>query len=152
GIATWGDIAGGYHCMTPRYLESQLQQSLRNMNLDCIDVYYVHNLESQLSAVSSEEFWSRLRASFEFLEQSFAAGHIQNYGVATWSGFRVEPAAPGYHSLAQMVDIARDIAGDSHHFRFIQLPVNLAMPEADVSRNQKSADKYVKIVKAAQAY
>jgi hypothetical protein len=28
GIAGWGEIAGGSHCMTPRYLENQLQQSL----------------------------------------------------------------------------------------------------------------------------
>src|SRR6202007_534488 len=28
GIATWGDIAGGSHCMTPAYLDNQLQQSL----------------------------------------------------------------------------------------------------------------------------
>src|SRR3954471_4976604 len=40
GIATWGDIAGGAHCMTPRYLANQLDQSLANMNLSCVDVYY----------------------------------------------------------------------------------------------------------------
>src|SRR5256714_12648841 len=34
GIANWGDIAGGSHCMTPAYLGNQLQQSLGNMNLD----------------------------------------------------------------------------------------------------------------------
>src|SRR6202022_3427348 len=33
GIAGFADIAAGSHCMTPRYLESQLQQSLRIMNL-----------------------------------------------------------------------------------------------------------------------
>ena len=33
GIASFADIAGGSHCMTPRYLQSQLSQSLRNMNL-----------------------------------------------------------------------------------------------------------------------
>src|SRR5437660_9309978 len=48
GITDWADIAGGAHCMTPRYLENQLRQSLRNMNLSCVDVYYVHNPESQL--------------------------------------------------------------------------------------------------------
>jgi hypothetical protein len=31
GIAAWGDIAGGSHCMTPAYLNNQLQQSLRNL-------------------------------------------------------------------------------------------------------------------------
>ncbi|PYS55719.1 MAG: aldo/keto reductase, partial [Acidobacteria bacterium] len=122
GIASFADIAGGAHCMTPRYLQNQLRQSLRNMGLDCVDVYYVHNPESQLSSVSPEEFWKRLRAAFEFLEQTVVQGQIKNYGVATWNGFRAEPDAREYHSLEQMVALARDIAGADHHFRFIQLP------------------------------
>jgi len=152
GIAGWGDIAGGSHCMTPSYLENQMQQSLRNMSLDCIDVYYVHNPESQLSVVPASEFWRRLRAAFEFLEQSVTERKIKYYGVATWNGFREEPDASGYHSLEAMVDLARGIAGDSHHFRFIQLPVNLAMPEALFFQNQKLGDEYVSTVEAAQAF
>ena len=152
GIAGWGDIAGGSHCMTPRYLESQLQQSLRNMNLDCVDVYYVHNPESQLSAVAPNEFWNRMRAAFEFLEQTVAQGAIRNYGVATWSGFREEPDARGYHSLETMVELARKIAGDGHHFRFIQLPLNLAMPEALFFQNQKLGEEYVSVTEAAQSF
>ena len=149
GIASWGDIAGGSHCMTPRYLENQLEQSLRNMALDCVDVYYVHNPESQLSAVSPELFGQRLRAAFEFLEQSVAQGKIRNYGVATWNGFRADPKAGGYHPLEQMVEIARDVAGDSHHCRFIQLPVNLAMPEALFFPNQKVGDEWMTVTDAA---
>jgi aryl-alcohol dehydrogenase-like predicted oxidoreductase len=150
GIAGWGDIAGGAHCMTPRYLENQLAQSLRNMNLDCVDVYYVHNPESQLAAVAADEFRVRLRAAFEFLEQGAADGRIQNYGVATWNGFRVDPEARGYHSLAAMVEVARAVAGNSHHFRFIQVPVNLAMPEALVVPNQKVGREWMTVVEAAQ--
>jgi aryl-alcohol dehydrogenase-like predicted oxidoreductase len=150
GIASFTDIAGGAHCMTPRYLESQLRQSLANMNLSCVDVYYVHNPESQLGAVPSEEFWKRLRAAFEFLEQSVAEGRIRNYGVATWNGFRVEPDANGYHSLESMAEIAKEAGGDSHHFRFIQLPFNLAMPEALFFQNQKLGDEYVSTLEAAE--
>jgi aryl-alcohol dehydrogenase-like predicted oxidoreductase len=149
GIASFADIAGGSHCMTPRYLQSQLSQSLRNMNLSCVDVYYVHNPESQLGAVPADEFWQRLRSAFESLEQSVAKGEIKNYGVATWNGFRVEPDADGYHSLERMVEIARDLAGDEHHFRFIQLPFNLAMPEALFFQNQKLGDTYVSTLQAA---
>jgi aryl-alcohol dehydrogenase-like predicted oxidoreductase len=152
GIATWGDIAGGSHCMTPRYLDSQLRQSLGNMHLEFVDVYYVHNPESQLAAVSREEFWRRLRNAFEFLEQSVAAGHIRNYGVATWNGFRVEPDAPGYHSLAKMVDIAHDVNGDNHHFRFIQLPVNLAMPDALTFQNEKVGGENLSVLDAAERF
>ena len=149
GIASFADIAGGAHCMTPRYLQSQLRQSLANMNLACVDVYYVHNPESQLPAVSPEEFWKRLRAAFEFLEQSVADGQIRNYGVATWNGFRAEPDAREYHSLERMAEIAKELNGDQHHFRFIQLPFNLAMPEALFFQNQKLGDEYVSVLEAA---
>src|SRR2546425_4091877 len=149
GIASFGDIAGGAHCMTPRYLQNQLEQSLRNLGVDCVDVYYVHNPESQLSSVSLEEFWKRLRAAFEFLEQSVVQGQMKNYGVATWNGFRAEPDAREYHSLEQMVGRAREVGGDDHHFRFIQLPFNLAMPEALFFQNQKLGDEYVSVLEAA---
>jgi aryl-alcohol dehydrogenase-like predicted oxidoreductase len=150
GIASFADIAGGAHCMTPRYLQSQLSQSLVNMNLSCVDVYYVHNPESQLPAVSPEEFWRRLRAAFEFLEQSVAAGQIKTYGVATWNGFRAEPDAREYHSLERMTEIADEVGGDKHHFRFIQVPFNLAMPEALFFQNQKLGDEYISTLEAAE--
>ena len=152
GIASFADIAGGAHCMTPRYLQDQLEQSLRNLGIDCVEVYYVHNPESQLSSVSPEEFSKRLRAAFEGLEQSVVQGEIKNYGVATWNGFRAEPDAREYHSLEQMVEIARVVGGDDHHFRFIQLPFNLAMPEALFFQNQKLGDEYVSVLEAAGAF
>jgi len=151
GIASFSDIAGGAHCMTPRYLAYQLDQSLRNMNLTCVDAYYIHNPESQLSVVPHGEFWNRLRAAFEFLEQVVVDGKIKNYGVATWNGFRAEPDSRDYHSLETMVELARDLAGDQHHFSFIQLPLNLAMPEALFFENQKLGNEYVTVLQAAAA-
>ena len=151
GIAGWGDIAGGAHCMTPRYLEHQLDQSLHNLGLDCIDVYYVHNPESQLSAVSREEFWNRLQAAFEFLESAAGDGKLAHYGIATWNGFRANPDAREYHSLETMVTLAREAGGENHHFRFIQLPVNLAMPEALAFQNQMVDGKYLSTLDAAEA-
>jgi len=151
GIADFADIAGGMHCMTPRYLQNQLQQSLRNMNLACVDVYYVHNPESQLGYVSEDEFYARLRAAFESLEQSRAAGQLQFYGVATWNGFRVPAGSSGYHSLARMVTIARELGGEGHGFRFIQLPFNLAMPEALTLGNQVVDGQQLSTLEAAAA-
>src|SRR5207248_8652166 len=63
-----------------------------------------------------------------------------------------EPDTKGYHSLEQMVDTAKAIAGDDNHFRFIQLPLNLAMPEALFFQNQKVRDDYVSALQAAEAF
>lgn len=151
GIASFEDFVGGSHCMTPAYLQNQLQQSLRNMNLDCVDVYYIHNPESQLGHVSESEFYARLRRAFEALEQSRAQGQLKYYGVATWNGFRVPSGSTGYHSLARMSAIASEVAGESHGFRFVQLPFNLAMPEALTLSNQTVDGEQVSTLEAASA-
>jgi len=48
----------------------------------------------------------------------------------------VPSGSSGYHSLGRVVDLAREVGGESHGFRFIQLPFNLAMPEARTLSNQ----------------
>jgi aryl-alcohol dehydrogenase-like predicted oxidoreductase len=151
GIAGFEDIAGDSHCMTPRYLQNQLDQSLRNMNLECVDVYYVHNPESQLGHVTESEFYARLKTAFTSLENSRAQGKLSFYGVATWNGFRVPAGSRGCHSLARMVGIAREVGGESHGFRFIQLPFNLAMPEALTLSNQTVDGQSVSTLEAAVA-
>ena len=50
-----------------------------------------------------------------------------------------------------MVELAREIAGDSHGFRFMQLPYNLAMPEALTLHNQTAADGEASLLEAASA-
>lgn len=130
GIASFDDIVAGSHCMTPSYLQSQLDQSLRNMSLECVDVYYIHNPESQLQYVEEQEFYYRLKLAFERLEENRRQGKLAHYGVATWNGFRTPPNSGHHHSLARMVELAREVGGEQHGFHFIQLPFNVAMPEA----------------------
>jgi aryl-alcohol dehydrogenase-like predicted oxidoreductase len=130
GIASFEDIVGGGHCMTPSYLQSQIDQSLRNMGIECVDVYYIHNPESQLPHVSEEEFYARLKRAFERLEENRRQGTLAHYGVATWNGFRMPPNSGQHHSLARMVELAREVGGEQHGFHFIQLPFNVRMPEA----------------------
>jgi aryl-alcohol dehydrogenase-like predicted oxidoreductase len=136
GILTAKDIVGGGHCMTPRFLKNQLGRSLKNLSVDCVDVYYLHNPESQLSEVAKPDFLERVRAAFEFLESAVEAGEIQYYGMATWNGFRQEAHARDSMQLGELAQIAQEIAGGRHHFRFVQLPYNLGMTEALTLGNQ----------------
>jgi len=148
GIASFDDFAGS-HCMTPSYLQHQLGQSLRNMDLESVDVYYIHNPESQLEYVSQHELYHRLRLAFECLEENRKQGKLQFYGVATWNGFRQPQESPKHHSLREMISIAREVAGASHGFRFIQLPVNLAMTEALTLMNELVAGVTMPVTEAA---
>jgi len=136
GIFKPNEIVQGSHCMTPRFLENQLGRSLRNLGVDSIDVYYLHNPETQLSEVSRPDFLERVRDAFIYLESAAAAGQIQFYGMATWNGFRQEAAARESLQLGELEQLARDIAGETHRFRFVQLPFNLAMTEALTLGNQ----------------
>jgi len=136
GIFTPKDLVAGSHCMTPRFLENQLGRSLRNLEIDCIDVYYLHNPETQLSEVSAPDFLERVRDAFIYLESAADAGKIQFYGMATWNGFRQEAKARDAMQLAEFAQIAADIAGEKHRFRFVQLPFNMGMTEALTLGNQ----------------
>ncbi len=149
GAASPGEIVGGSHCMAPGYLDNQLTRSLENLGLACVDVYYIHNPETQLQAVPRAEFNQRMRAAFAFLEEAAAAGRIRFYGTATWNGYRQPTAARDYLSLSEMVGIAREVAGNEHHFRVIQLPYNLAMPEAFTEANQAVEGEMVSPLMAA---
>ncbi len=150
GIAGFEDLVAGSHCMSPAYLQNQLDQSLQNMKLAAVDVYYIHNPESQLSEIDRYTFEARLSKAFEVLEKNRAAGKLQFYGAATWNGFRASPQDAGYHSLERMVGIAKQVGGAEHGFKFIQLPFNLAMPQAYLLNNQAFAGKVFSAIEAAK--
>jgi len=151
GLFRTEDIAAGCHCMAPAYLADQLERSCRNLCVDCVDVFYLHNPETQLGEIPPDQFRRRIREAFEFLESAVAARKIGAYGLATWNAFREDPKSGGYLSLQEMEKIARGIAGNDHHFRFVQLPLNLAMPEALLRANQIVDGKTMAMVQATRA-
>ncbi|HYB71127.1 MAG TPA: aldo/keto reductase [Candidatus Bathyarchaeia archaeon] len=150
GVLTAADVVGGFHCMTPRYLADQLERSRSNLGVETVDVYYLHNPETQLAAVDRRAFAARVRAAFEFFEEAVGKGKIRWYGAATWEGFRQPATAREYLSLPELVGLAREVGGDRHHFGMIQLPYNLAMTEALTTANQKMGKATVSIMQAAE--
>ena len=137
------------HCMSPAYLENQIERSRRNLGLETIDLFYIHNPESQLADVTREVFHQRLKDAFALLEKLVKAGRLQYYGVATWSAFRVADSSRDYMDLFELAKIAHEVAGEHHRFRFIQLPFNLAMPEAYGLVNQRFGKEKMSLLSAA---
>lgn len=150
GIMTPADVVAGAHCLAPTYLADQLARSRANLGVATLDVYYLHNPEQQLDAITPAVLHDRLRAAFALLEERCAAGEIVQYGCSTWNGFRVPPDARGHLSLATLVALAREVGGDGHHFRVVQLPVNLAFTEAVRTPTQRIANgRAVTLLEAA---
>lgn len=149
GILDPDEVAGGMHCMAPKYLENQISRSRQNLGLETIDLFYIHNPETQLAEVSRDVFRERIEKAFESLERQVEERKIRFYGLATWNGFRVPPSSPEYLDLFEMSEFARKVGGNEHHFRFIQLPFNLGMLEAYGLANQETGEINLPVIHAA---
>lgn len=152
GLLAPADIVGGGHSLAPRYLTHQIARSRQNLGVEALDVYYLHNPESQLASVDRDEVMARIARAFVALEEAVGAGTIGCYGVATWNGFRVARRAREYLALAELVALAERQIGPGHHFRAVQLPCNLAMTEAVTDQQQPIGDRFGSLVEAADHY
>jgi aryl-alcohol dehydrogenase-like predicted oxidoreductase len=136
--------------MTVPYLSDQLDRSLKNLDVECIDLMYLHNaIEGQIKDVSKEQFLKNLESVFELYEQKRKEGKIRFYGMATWECFRVAKDNPQYLSLEDTVNLAKKVGGENHGFRFIQLPFNLAYDQALLGKTQLIGDQPVSLLEAA---
>ena len=150
GALSPSDLVGGGHAITPRFLVDQLHRSMQNLGVQGIDYFYVHNPEQQLASISYSELLTRLRLAFEELESCVERGLIGAYGCATWNGLRLPAGSHGHLSLYDLAEIATDVAGDGHHFRVAQLPINLTMSEAvRVSTQRDPRGRLVHVIEAA---
>ena len=113
--------------MAPEFLADQVDRSRANLGVDTIDVYYLHNPETQLGFVARDEFDRRIGRAFA---KTGGTG-----GPARRSAGTAAPRGKG--SARRTPSACRDWwrsrrrrAAPEHHFRFIQLPFNLGMVEA----------------------
>lgn len=148
GILTWSDIVA-HNVMQPAYIRHQVAASLDNLGLETIDLYYLHNPESQLQSLSRSDFLARMAACFQELEMAVSAGMIGAYGVATWDAFRADADAQPFVSIEELVGAAASVAGPGHHFAAVQLPISLGMPEGLVKANQMVKGECVSALEAA---
>jgi aryl-alcohol dehydrogenase-like predicted oxidoreductase len=125
-----------WHCIHPEFLADQLERSLARLRLRRLDVCLLHNPEyffsdavhrgagaAELPALR-DEFYRRLGAAFAFFEGQVAAGRLGFYGVSSNSAAAPE-SDPEMTSLSRMWAAAEAAGGAGHHFRVLQLPMNL---------------------------
>ncbi|MET3726533.1 aryl-alcohol dehydrogenase-like predicted oxidoreductase [Fictibacillus halophilus] len=138
------------HVMEPSYYEFAIEQSLKHMHVDFIDVHYIHNPEVSLIVLGEEAFDHKLQKLFAFYEQQVDRGLIRYYGLAVWAAFTESPETSGYISLEKVMNVAHSVAGQSHHFSFIQTPFNHLNQIAATDLNQQVNGKWRTLLQAAE--
>jgi aryl-alcohol dehydrogenase-like predicted oxidoreductase len=118
-----------WHCISPEFLEDQLNRSLERLQLECVDAFLLHNPEYYLdSGGNPEEYYRRIGNAFTYLETQVKAGRIRWYGIS--SNTFPEPAEDPHHTSLERV---LSVAGP--HFGVIQFPMNLFEAGAALNRN-----------------
>lgn len=137
GVLSPDDVVDGCHALTPAYLECQLRHSLEALGVEAVDLFHLHNPEHQRPHLGPARFEDAMLRAFEACENLVAQGLTRAFGCATWNGFRVPPEAPDHLSVEKLLSLAEKAGGREHHFRWIQLPLNLALPEAFAAATQR---------------
>ncbi len=151
GILRPEELIDGCHSLAPRYLAHQLGVSLEAMGLASVNLFHLHNPEHARPRLGPRVFDEVLLDAFRACEALVADGKTEAYGVATWSGFRVMPDRPDHLSLERLLQLAEQAGGREHHFRWIQLPLNLGMAEAHLVATQSFGGRMMTPLAAAQA-
>ena len=150
-LATMDDIELDQHCMTPAFLRDSLHRSLSNLRVECLDIYFLHNPETQLTKIGYAQFLKKLEEIFTLFEAFVAEGKIKAYGIAVWNALTYEDGNSEYISLEDVYEVAQKVGGAEHHFKYIQLPFNIAKTHAYSVANQKMRDgTYAPVLQVAQ--
>lgn len=124
--------------------------SRKNLNLETIDIYYLHNPEVSKVYLGEELFYKELHKTIELLENKVSEGSLRYYGISTYSGFITNSDGDAFLSLERIVKIVEEVAGKDHHFKFIQLPLNKAMRSGELDKTQKVNGHWLSALDAAK--
>jgi aryl-alcohol dehydrogenase-like predicted oxidoreductase len=130
GLVDPDELVDGAHSLEPGFLRDQIERSRRNLGLETIDLWCLEEPELHLIARGPDVFRERLARAFETLERAAQDGAIAGWGLSTWSGLLLPYTERGHLALAEIFELALDVAGSDHHLRAIALPYSLGMGEA----------------------
>lgn len=114
-----------YHSIHPDFIEYQLKLCLKNLGVDKLDGFLLHNPEMYFTeeGATQAEYYKRIALAFERLESLVSKGMISHYGVSS-NNFVLDRGNPEVTDLDTLITIALKIS-DNHHFKFVQFPLNL---------------------------
>lgn len=137
------EIYNNLHCISLNFLKKQFNISRKNLGLNTIDCYFIHNPELAKSYLNEKDFYLQIKKIFVWLEHLRNINYIKNYGIASWNGFRRKKNSRPYINIRKLIKVAYNIAGNNHGLRFIEAPLSIGMPylHNNTGVEQKIKDK-----------
>jgi aryl-alcohol dehydrogenase-like predicted oxidoreductase len=137
--------------MNPKYFEYALDVSRKHLNLETIDIYYMHELELSMRHYGAKEFYHRLKDIIISFENMINEGKIREYGMATWDAFQLEETHEQYISLEKVMEVIESVT-TKHHFKHLMLPINIENRACVENKNQSYKQSKLSIVECANKY
>jgi len=126
-----------FHSISKSFIQDQLTESLKRLEMQRLDCYLIHNPEYYLlDAINRkvdkddrlDEMYRRLYRAFTALEEEVKNGRITSYGISSnsFSKDQISDEFLPYEDLITIADRAsEDMGNDTHSFTTIELPINL---------------------------
>ncbi|MEA2090784.1 MAG: aldo/keto reductase [Campylobacterota bacterium] len=126
-----------FHSISKSFMQDQLTESLKRLEMEKIDCYLLHNPEYYLlDAINRgvdkddrlDEMYRRFYRAFLALEAEVKNGRIASYGISSNSFSKPQTSDEflPYEDLITIADRASEDAGNAtHSFTTLELPINL---------------------------
>lgn len=137
---------GFWYSISPDFLEDQINRQMFRLNQNddygYIDVYLLHNPEYFLkwaelqgydNANTIDEYYSRIKKAFEFLEAKVEEGKIKSYGISS-NSFSRKIDKFDFTSLNKIIECANEVKADNN-FKYAELPFNIIESGAILEKN-----------------
>jgi aryl-alcohol dehydrogenase-like predicted oxidoreductase len=118
---------------------SVIAQGLAKLGLERIDIALLA-AGRQVGSIDEPAARDRWRRGLAALEHEATLGHIGAYGVAG-DGLALPESAPDHISLADMLEIAHDLAGDAHRLAVARVPMNVLELGAATHRHARAGGR-----------
>lgn len=127
---------GLYQTLDPAFFEIALEKTLENLNLQTLDVHYIHIPEIARLYLTEKEFYDKMEHLFAWYEKQVQAGKIRYYGIAV--EFLVEePQEVKWHfEIEKLKFLADQVSNQNSHFKYVLFEYNLLCPYAKTVKNQ----------------
>jgi len=126
-----------FHSISPTFIETQLTDSLKRLELKKINCYLLHNPEYYLyDAINKnigkderlDEIYNRIYKAFIQLEKEVKNKRIESYGISS-NSFSIPSSNDEFLPYEDLVTLAekasKEVGNTKHNFTTIELPINI---------------------------